>query len=151
MLSGVIALGLAAIPGMALDHPLALAARDRKDPPAPAQTEPGATFEITITFRSDKTAPDSAGERAMGDPPAVDRQTTDDRGRLLKYFTIAAISCALVGLVLGPVAWVREKQPALSGSAMAICCVALLWEYIIIGIAVGVAVVIVVLLLGHLA
>lgn len=44
--------------------------------------------------------------------------------------------------------WVREARRGLSGPAMGICCLALVWQYVIVGILIGVAVAAVVILLG---
>jgi hypothetical protein len=83
---------------------------------------------------------------AMMRPRRCKRASDNDQTR--KWFQVAATSLALVGLVLGPIAWVREKQPPLSGSAMAICTVAIFWHYVVLGIAIGVAVVVVLMLLS---
>ncbi|NQT93813.1 MAG: hypothetical protein HQ559_13725 [Lentisphaerae bacterium] len=56
---------------------------------------------------------------------------------------IATLATAIVAIVLGPISWVREKQPVLSITAMALGAVALAWQYVLIGITAGIAIVIV--------
>ena len=154
LLVGITALGLAVIPGIALDRPLALPAEHHERPAPPkAEPEKGVTFRFkkwSVTFGGGKKDAD-ANAAAPNAPQAVDEQLRGERDRLLKWFTISAVSCSLIGLVLGPISWVREKQPAISGSAIAISCFAILWQYIIIGIVVGVAVAVFLIVLSHLA
>ena len=64
-----------------------------------------------------------------------------------RYRMITA-AIALVGLAVGPLAFWRESAYALSGPGMAFCFVALTWQYIIAGIAMGVAVVVILLILS---
>jgi hypothetical protein len=40
-------------------------------------------------------------------------------------------------------------QPALSGTAIGICCLALVWQYLVIGIAAGVAIAVFLIVLRH--
>ena len=154
LLVGITALGLALIPGIALDRPLALPAEYHEPPAAPkAEPEKGVTlrfkkWSVTLGGGKKDADPNAAAPNA---PKRIDEQLRGERDRLLKWFTISAVSCSLIGLVLGPISWVREKQPAISGSAIAISCFAILWQYIIIGIVVGVAVAVFLIVLSHLA
>jgi hypothetical protein len=154
LLVGTIALGLAVIPGIALDRPVALPAHHQERPvPPKAEPEKGVTFRFkkwSVTFGGGKKDADANGA-APNARDAKDEQLREQRDRLLKWFTISAVSCSLIALILGPIAWVREKQPAISGSAIAISCFAILWQYIIIGIIVGVAVAVFLIVLTHLA
>ena len=149
---GAIALGLVAIPGLVLDRP----------PPPTTQTEPAAEFEskgVTIKYKkfsitlgkgeqSDDRELNAAGESE----PALDAEHAESlnhRDLMLKWFTVAGVSFALIGLILGPISWAREKQPALAGSAMALCCLAIVWQYVVIGIVLGVTIVVLLILLSH--
>ncbi len=62
---------------------------------------------------------------------------------------LAALTAAALAFFLGPFSWVREKQPILSCSAIGFAAVAVAWQYIVAGIVVGVAVVVIALLLSH--
>lgn len=163
LVMGVAALGLAVIPGIALDRPFPAAPKPRAEPappPPPAEPGGGVTFRVkqfSVTLGGSKKKAQADNQPAQQAPPVVDQPIPKDRAipndgdRLLKWFTIAAVSCSLIGLILGPISWAREKQPALSGSAMGICCLALVWHYVVMGIAVGVAVAVIVILLSHFA
>lgn len=158
LLAGIMALGLAVIPGIVLDRPLPFANQERQRPlpPEPAP-EGGVTLKIkklSITFGGGKK--DDAEVLAKDDEPKAavpapaDRQRSMDRDHLLKWSTIAAVACSLIGLTLGPISWAKEKQPAVSGAAMGICCLALVWQYIIIGIVAGAAIAVFLIVLSHL-
>ena len=161
LLAGTAALGLAVIPGIALDQPLPFAREQRPPqppPPPPEKEQGGVTLKykkVSVTFGGGKEKKD-AEQKPDADPvaqnvaPPAQTAAPEDRARLVKGFTIAAICCSLLGLIFGPIAWAREKQPALSGSAMAICCAAILWQYIVIGIVVGLVIAIVLLVLSAL-
>lgn len=159
LVAGIVALGFAVIPGIALDRPLPFAdeERDRPAPPEP-EREGGITFKFkkfSVTFGGGKK--DDAKDVAQEDNPqqgaaaAAEQQRPMDRDHLLKWFTITAVSCSLAGLILGPVAWAKEKQPALSGTAIGICCLALVWQYVVIGIATGVAIAVLLILISYFA
>ncbi len=158
LLASIVALGFAVIPGIALDRPFPFAdeERDRAAAPERAQ-EGGVTFKFkkfSVTFGGGKK--DDAKDVAQEDKPqqgaaAAGRQRAMDRDHLLKWFTITAVSCSLAGLTLGPVAWAKEKQPALSGTAIGICCLALVWQYIVIGIAIGVTIAVLLFLISYFA
>lgn len=156
---GVLALGLAVIPGIALDQPLPSASEDAEEQPLPDPgPEGGITLKIkkfSVTFGGDRN--DDGNDAAREDEPkqeiaaAAGQQRPNDRDELLRWFTVSAVSCSLIGLILGPIAWAREEQKAISGSAIGICCVALVWEYIVIGVAVGAAIAVLIIVLSHVS
>jgi hypothetical protein len=74
---------------------------------------------------------------AVPQPPPVPAEPPPDP---LRWYTVAAVSFALLGLVLAPVAWVRKEHPAYALSALALCTTALTWQYVAFGIAAGAAV-----------
>ena len=149
LVTGVIALGLAVIPGIALDRPSQFIKEERKEPPPPPEPEPegGVTLkykDFSVTFGDGEKDEDKEADQPTkaeeDESVAVGQQRSMDRDLVLRWFTISAVSCSLIGLILGPISWAREKQPALSGCAIGICCIALVWQYIVIGIAVGVSI-----------
>jgi hypothetical protein len=152
LIVSVIALGLAAIPMIVWDQsPLTPQEREVEPPRA----EPKSKFTIrikkfSISFGGQPAEPDKddavrddAADALQVRPAVVDHTA--------KWCKVSSISFALIGLVLGPIAWVREKQPPLSGTAMTICTIAIFWQYVVLGIAIGVAVVVVLLLISSLA
>lgn len=165
LLIGVVALGFAALPRIAIESPRHLTSTAELPRPigsAPTlPNEPEAhgsltlemgKFSVTIGDQKPETsAAEQQRQQALAyQNAAIDRQLAR-REATIRQFTFAAICCSLLGLVLGPIAWVREKQPFLSGTAMSICCLALFWEYIVIGVATAVGIVLVIMLLSALA
>ena len=158
LLVGIIALGLAVIPGIALDQPVPFANEQPDEPLSPNPEPSGVTLKFkkwSVTIGGDKKETDHDIPNEDGlkqeDSAVADQQRSIDRDDLLKWCTISAVSCSLIGLILGPISWVREKQPVLAGSAIGICCLALVWQYIVIGIAVGVAIAVLLFVLSQLA
>lgn len=162
LVASLIALGLAIIPGVALERPFPLLDEKPKAPPTDADPDPDPDAKVTLKFKNfsvaigknDKgdNAGDDTGQDAIAkveSRAAVD-PVPDRSDQLLKYFTIAAVSFSLVGLLLGPLAWVREKQPALSGVAMGLSCLALTWQYVVIGVTIGVAIAFLLIILSRL-
>ncbi|MGE0607970.1 MAG: hypothetical protein AB7O62_12820 [Pirellulales bacterium] len=144
---GIIALGLAVIPGIALDRPLPFASENPTPPPPVPEQAGGVTFQyksFSVRLGGGKRDEDKAiqeeHQRRQDLAAAAHQQRIMDRDRFLKWFTISAVSCSLVGLLLGPISWARERQPAVSGAAMGICCLAIIWQYVVIGIVIGVAI-----------
>lgn len=66
----------------------------------------------------------------------------------LKPFQVASLVIAILGLCLGPIGWLRERPPVLPVCGMGLCAVALLWYWIVLGIALGVAIFIFFMLFG---
>ena len=168
LVAGVIALGLAVLPGILLNQPHEpelpppLADGDA-DPQVEVEAADDEGFvlkfkEFTFSLRKGDDDPaeenvvpedeDQNHEQPIARPEAQPAIEAVDPWPSRLAFTSA--SFALVGLLLGPVAWARERHPALAGSAMAICSVALLWHYILAAIIVGVVIVVVLLFLSSL-
>jgi hypothetical protein len=151
LLAGVTALGLAVIPGIVHDQPLPWVGK--KDPPAASdkKTAPQADARVTLKIKEVEVKLPFKGKSEKR-PPAAQTEETDRAaapGNPVKWFTISAIAVALLGLVFGPLAWIHEKQPALSGSAMALCCAALVWQYVLMGIMIGTGVAVILILFSY--
>jgi hypothetical protein len=152
LLAGVTALGLAVIPGIFHDQPLPWVGK--KETPAAAE-KPKLALQgdarITLKIKEVEVKLPIKG-KAEKRPPAPQPEETDRAAapaNPVKWFTISAIAVALLGLVLGPLAWVREKQPILSGSAMALCCAALVWQYVLLGIMIGTGIAVILILFSY--
>lgn len=136
----VVALGLAVIPGIALDRPVQILPKPEPvEAPLPTETKGGMTlrykgFSVNLGGRT----------KPVDEPPTVtearqaEAESDKMRDNWLRNCTLAAGCCSLLAAVLGPFAWVKEKQPAITAPAMVIATVALTWQFIAVGIAVGV-------------
>jgi hypothetical protein len=99
------------------------------------ERDKGVTLEIKgFKFRFGDKHPEGAA------PPEIPKYPP---------LTIATWATAILGLVLAPFSWVKEKQPVLSCSAIVLCAVALAWQYVLVGVAVGVAIAILAVIVSH--
>jgi hypothetical protein len=135
LLLAAIALGLAAIPSIAFGRPLPWLEE--------AQRRERAKPTLQVKLRGVVIA---IGKEAAPPDPAEDFGL-----RVVRQCTVAAIGCAAVALVLGPLAWAREREPVVAGSAIAISCVAITWHYVVLGVAVGVGMAVFLVVLTHIA
>lgn len=152
LLIAVIALGLAVIPGIALDRPVQILPKpEPPPPPLPAtETKGGLTFHykgFSVNVGG-KSQPVEEPLAEAIEAEEVEAKINNERDHWHRSFTLAAVCCALLAAVLGPLAWMKEKQPAITGPALVIATLALTWQYIAIGIAVGVAIVVVLFIIS---
>lgn len=136
LIAGVLALGLAAIPGIAfergLPNPFADARQNDRQIEPPAEREGGVTLKFkSFTVNVGGKVPKKEAPAEV--PPAVTKDP-------VRWFTMAAMSCALLGLVVATIGQLRERQTVLTVSSMSCCAAAITWQYFAIGIAVGAAV-----------
>ncbi|MEX0865886.1 MAG: hypothetical protein WD030_00920 [Pirellulales bacterium] len=157
LLVGAVALGLAVMPGIALDRPLPFESEGPEEAKREIpELEGGVTFKtdkFSLTFGSAKEeSPQEieARELAQAAREAAERKRRDERDAALNQFSLAAAGCSLLGLVFGAFSWGRETQPAIAAVAMGMACLALLWQYVVIGVVVGVAIVVLLLLISSL-
>ncbi|WP_254511168.1 hypothetical protein [Anatilimnocola floriformis] len=156
LVMAIVALGLAVIPGIAFDRPpqpFVVNEPTALQPPiSPSETTGGLTLRykgLAVNFGGKtKPAEPTTAEAAAIEAAAVAKESQAQRDHMLKCFMLAAAGCSMLALVCGPFAWVQEKQPAISGPAMLIATVALTWQYIAFGIAVGMAIAITLLICG---
>ncbi len=144
-----IALGLASIPSLALERPLLNPfAREKQDEPP---VEPPREREGGITLKYKNLTVNLGGKVPRDEEiakPEPQPKTTNDP---LRWFTIAAIGCSLIGLVLSSLAQIRERHTVLTVVSMACCVAAITWQYVAVGIAVGVAAAVFLVVLAILA
>jgi hypothetical protein len=124
---GVVALGLAIIPRALFEIP----------PPWPTQPAPK-PYEVveggkTYEWKNAKVTVGGT-KRVIFPPPANPPTTTS------KVVYIATSLVALAGIAVGLVASWREQSYLLGGPAIVMCSAALLWHYIVLGVAVGFAI-----------
>ena len=65
-------------------------------------------------------------------------------------FFIATAGSAVLAILLASFSWVRENEPRLSITAMVLSVLALTWQYVILGVILGVAAIIVCVILYHM-
>ncbi len=61
--------------------------------------------------------------------------------RRLKPYRITSMTVAVFGLCFGPIGWLRERPPLLPVTGMAMCVVALFWQWIVVGVLLAVVIV----------
>ena len=152
-----LALALAILPGEIIDSPAA-ASQAEYLPQQPAVIEPTeraaepkyslrvGRWKYGIGSRpqqpQDATVPEVEPSPTPIAAPPVDRGS-----EILRWTTVGSIALGIVGLVLGPIAWAKERRRKLPGSAIAMSLLAMLWPYIAAGVLLGVTIVVVVILL----
>lgn len=131
---GALALALATIPVMAFEEPMP---NPFEDPDDPADL-PEFKREGGIQFKFKDVTVNLGGKDV--EVPAEEKpdelEVTSDP---IRWFTIAAITTAIIGLVVSSIGQVRERHTGLTIGAMGCCAAAISWQYIAIGIAVGAA------------
>ena len=127
LIAGVVALALATIPAIALERSLPNPFADTKK----MEREGG----VTVKFKnlSVNVGGKVPKKEQIADAPL---EITKDP---VRWFTMAAIGCALVGLVVATIGQLRERHTMLTVSSMGCCTAAITWQYFAIGIAVGAA------------
>lgn len=135
LIAGVAALGLATIPAVALERPLPNPFVDlEKNEP---NVEPAAEREGGVTLKFKDLSVNLGGKAPKKEPP--DEASPELTKDPIRWFTMAAIGCALIGLVVASIGHLRERHTVLTVSSMGCCAAAITWQYLVIGIAVGVA------------
>lgn len=126
---GVIALGVAVISTGIFEIP----------PPWPDRSppQPQVTREGGKTFKWKNTEITVGGTETVVYPPVPSVSTAS------KSVFIATAVLALAGIGIGLIATWRERSYVLGGPAVALCSIALLWHYVLIGITVGVAIIVI--------
>jgi hypothetical protein len=135
LLMGVLALGLAVIPAMVIGRDLQLPFADAKKDRMAAEPIPEREGGVTIKIK--KLSVNFGGRvPAKKEPAPAPPEITKDP---IRWFTISAVVCALIGLSLSSIGQLREKHTALTISSMGCCAAAITWQYFAFGIAVGAA------------
>lgn len=132
LFAGVIGLGLATIPAIALERALPNPFADNKK-----EVEPPVEREGGITLRFKTLSINIGGKVPKKEQPAdAPPEVTKDP---IRWFTMAAIGCSLIGLVLATIGHLRERHTVLTASSMGCCAAAITWQYFAIGITIGAA------------
>ncbi len=144
LLASVVALALAAIPAVVYDRPLENPFAEKKlKEERPPEPEPEREGGITLKYKSFSV--NFGGKEAEEKPePLPEPESPADP---VRWYTISAMGCALIGIVLAGVGQVREKQTAVTVCTMGCCVAAFTWQYVAVGIAAGVAVAVLLIIL----
>lgn len=149
MLLGIYALGLAAVPMVIFDEPPKWFGDHRgRDgtPPNPATTRPGgvtvSTKRFSFSFRKNKKA-EPEPTLTVSAPPATASPS--------RPFKIGSVFVALIGLAVAALGSARERGKALPAYAAAFCVAAIAFEYVLVALAVGVAITVILLILGNVS
>lgn len=142
---GVLALSAAVMIHLTFEEPQPQA---KAPPPKPEKVEGGIRLEwkgFKVRFGG-KTVEEK--EEPQVKPEPAPTAAALKRRQAYRMFTA---TIALIGLAAGPLAFWRESAYALSGPGMAFCFLALTWQYIMAGIVIGVAVLVVLLILSAIS
>jgi hypothetical protein len=161
LFAAMAALALAVLPMIAIEPPTPTVEKLAADDAVAARPEGQINFQwkdLSVSFgKRDEPVDEEAlreqqqREQAVAAAREADAIARHNHESLLRWLRLASAGCALLGLALGPIAWARERHPALAGSAMAFSVVALLWQYILMGIVVGIVVLIVLAFISSIA
>jgi hypothetical protein len=126
LLLGVFTLGGAIIPSILFDVPPPWKPNELKP------TGPRVEGQKSVEWK---------GVKVSWGGKVVKEETKTDEVRMsaAKWIAVVVAIVSLVGLALGPLAWWVERRYALAAPGMCLCCAALTWQYLILGIAVGAA------------
>lgn len=137
-----LAFGLAIIPPIAAGRPLLAPFAEPVTPEPPPAHEGGLTLkykQISVNF----------GGKAPKAKPVVDQpKLTSDP---IRWFTIAAIGCALSGLAIATAAQLRERHTIITTMCIALCISAITWQYLMAGLLLGVAIAVLILILRSIS
>jgi hypothetical protein len=139
LLLGVAALALTIIPAAVYDEPGPV---ERKASAAENNKPGGVTFSTSrFTIR--------LGKPQEPAPPPATVPTVDPPAPRAKPFKLAGMGCSLAGFAAGPFAWMRRRQRPLVGGGLMLCWAALVWQYVLIGVAAGVGLAVLLIILSH--
>lgn len=151
-----LALALAILPGMIVDGPSSAGKAEYlpKQPVAAEPDEPATEPKYSLRVGRWKfgigrqTQPqETTVPKAEPPPPSIEAPPVDRGSEILRWTTVGSLALGIVGLVLGPIAWAKERRRELPRCAIAMSLLAMFWPYIAAGVLLGVTIVVVVILL----
>lgn len=137
----LLAFGLAIIPPIAAGRPLLAPFAE------PAAPEPPAAHEGGLTLKYKQLSVNIGGKVPKAKPVVDHPKLTSDP---IRWFTIAAIGCALAGLAVATAAQLRERHTIITTMCIALCVSAITWQYLMAGLLLGVAIAVLILILRSL-
>ncbi|MEZ5939872.1 MAG: hypothetical protein R3C18_00685 [Planctomycetaceae bacterium] len=149
LILGVVSLGLALIPPIAFGQPLPGLLGDRSDEPNSApHVNGGGPIKVDISFSFGNAKKEEEEEKVAPVAPKTDLEFTKNPA---DWLTMAAIVSALIGIVVATVGQIREHRPRVMAGTLTCCVAALTWQYFVMGIVVGVAILVLLLILALLS
>jgi hypothetical protein len=141
LVAGILGLALAVIPSIAMERSLPNPFETPEQAQRRIQGPPLKKGGITLNFKGLSI---NLGGKEIKAPIAPNPTLTNDP---LRWLMIAAALCGLIGLAICSVAHVREKQTAITMTGMGCSVAAITWQFLVFGIVLGVALVVVLLIL----
>jgi hypothetical protein len=144
LLIGVAALALAIIPAIVYDEPAPWEKEKREE-----RRQRRGDGELKIKVKGIEL---TWGRRPATQPvaaaPAVEAPPPPPPADPIKPYRLSAVILALTGLIVAPLSWRNRGGRPLAVTGVVLCCAAVFWHYIAVGVAAGVAVGILLLILG---
>ncbi|MEX0791747.1 MAG: hypothetical protein WD045_01325 [Pirellulaceae bacterium] len=153
---GVLAVALGMIPPMAIGESPPMSPFEQREPPPKVEEEEPAMIELglnnfVVKFRK----PGEQQKKAEPPPhPVEDGKPWFMPGpawgkRIVYGTTILSYCLALATVVVGSYGYVKERHPVLIYVALGAAALAIAWQYILLGVALGVMVVVILHLLEN--
>jgi hypothetical protein len=156
LFAGILALALAAIPGIAMEQPPTNPFQRPSDVnpvngeqySEKADATPAKKRGITLKLKGfsinlGKDAQKNEGRNRPVEMPD-EPQKPFQKNNHIRWFMIAACASGLIGLGVSAIAHAREKRPTVTLTAMGCSVAAITWQYVVFGIVCGVAIVVVI-------
>jgi hypothetical protein len=136
LIVGIASLGLAVVPPLAMGRGLPNPFAEPKEEKPPA--EPPAEREGGVTLKYKNFSINVGGKNAKKDEKPVEQKVelTKDPAH---WFMISAVGAALAALLIAAIAQIRERHTGITVCSMGVAAAAITWQYVAIGIAVGAA------------
>lgn len=145
LLIGAIGIGLASVPNVIYERPLWPI--EQQISPKALENKPALTLKlgnVSVGFgESAEAEAEAEAARIAAEQAAIDQK--------MKRFTLAAIACSILGFILIPFAWTRERRQSFAVTAILLCCIALTWQYFVIGVVVGIGITVLMLALSSIS
>lgn len=155
LLLGLTAMGLAIIPAIVVGRPLPNPFAAQPEPVVQPAAEPEAdepkggltvefkSFSVNIGGKKEEPSAEAVAPVPVKAQPVV----TSDSGR---WFNVAAIVAALIGVMFAAIGQLKEQQTTLTVCAIGCCVAAVTWQYIVMGIVIAVAIALLFFVLANL-
>lgn len=155
---GLLALGLAVLPGIIFDQPPqnpfapSATSAHASYSPAPASSVPEGPPAVKLQYKSwslgfgrkkkvadEQNVADEQKAAALPKQPDASELAAITKKERMKWFSVAMVVTALIGVGFSVFARAREPRWSLPASGVSCCCTALTWQYFVVGICAGAA------------
>jgi hypothetical protein len=140
LLIGVAALALVIIPAIVYDEPAPWQKEERE-----ARRASRADGELRVKFKGVEL---TWGRRAASQPDTIESPPPPPPRDPIKPYKLSAVILALTGLIVAPMSWQTRAGRPFAVTGVVLCCAAILWHYVLAGVAAGVGIAILLLIFG---